>query len=112
MALQSLDIWRRSATTTEPPQQRVAMEVAKLIDVTKCIGCKACQSACQEWNDLREGDLVFFNTMGAGVSHVGMVMNAGSLRFIHASSSHGVIQADLNKNYYKARYLGARRIIP
>ncbi len=29
-------------------------EVAKLIDVTKCIGCKACQSACQEWNDLRE----------------------------------------------------------
>jgi formate dehydrogenase iron-sulfur subunit len=29
-------------------------EVAKLIDVTKCIGCKACQSACQEWNDVRE----------------------------------------------------------
>jgi formate dehydrogenase iron-sulfur subunit len=29
-------------------------EVAKLIDVSKCIGCKACQSACQEWNDLRE----------------------------------------------------------
>ncbi len=29
-------------------------EVAKLIDVSKCIGCKACQSACLEWNDLRE----------------------------------------------------------
>jgi len=28
--------------------------VAKLIDVSKCIGCKACQAACQEWNDLRE----------------------------------------------------------
>lgn len=28
--------------------------MAKLIDVSKCIGCKACQSACQEWNDLRE----------------------------------------------------------
>lgn len=26
-------------------------EVAKLIDVSKCIGCKACQSACIEWND-------------------------------------------------------------
>jgi formate dehydrogenase iron-sulfur subunit len=25
--------------------------VAKLIDVSKCIGCKACQSACIEWND-------------------------------------------------------------
>ncbi|QXP82972.1 formate dehydrogenase subunit beta [Methylococcus sp. Mc7] len=54
MALQSLDIVRRSATTTPSPQQRQTMEVAKLIDVTKCIGCKACQSACQEWNDLRE----------------------------------------------------------
>lgn len=54
MALQSLDILRRSATTTPSPQQRQMTEVAKLIDVTKCIGCKACQSACQEWNDLRE----------------------------------------------------------
>ncbi|CAI8721155.1 formate dehydrogenase subunit beta [Methylocaldum szegediense] len=54
MALQSLDIVRRSATTTPSPQQRQTMEVAKLIDVTKCIGCKACQSACMEWNDLRE----------------------------------------------------------
>jgi len=54
MALQSLDILRRSATTTPSPQQRRMTEVAKLIDVSKCIGCKACQSACQEWNDLRE----------------------------------------------------------
>jgi formate dehydrogenase iron-sulfur subunit len=54
MALQSLDIVRRSATTTPSPTQRQMTEVAKLIDVTKCIGCKACQSACQEWNDLRE----------------------------------------------------------
>jgi formate dehydrogenase iron-sulfur subunit len=54
MALQSLDIVRRSATTTPSPQQRQMTEVAKLIDVTKCIGCKACQSACLEWNDLRE----------------------------------------------------------
>jgi formate dehydrogenase iron-sulfur subunit len=28
--------------------------VAKLIDTSKCIGCKACQSACLEWNNLRE----------------------------------------------------------
>jgi formate dehydrogenase iron-sulfur subunit len=28
--------------------------VAKLIDTTKCIGCKACQVACMEWNDLRD----------------------------------------------------------
>jgi formate dehydrogenase iron-sulfur subunit len=56
MALQSLDIVRRSATTTPSPQAREAStgEVAKLIDVTKCIGCKACQVACMEWNDLRD----------------------------------------------------------
>ncbi|MGG2168748.1 formate dehydrogenase subunit beta, partial [Escherichia coli] len=28
--------------------------VAKLIDVTTCIGCKACQGACSEWNDIRD----------------------------------------------------------
>ena len=54
MSLESLDIIRRSATTTPSPQERKQLEVAKLIDVSKCIGCKACQSACQEWNDLRE----------------------------------------------------------
>lgn len=54
MALQSLDILRRSATTTPSPQARGPFEVAKLIDVTTCIGCKACQVACSEWNDLRE----------------------------------------------------------
>jgi formate dehydrogenase iron-sulfur subunit len=56
MALQSLDIVRRSATTTPPPMVRDAAtaEVAKLIDTSKCIGCKACQTACMEWNDLRD----------------------------------------------------------
>ena len=56
MALQSLDIKRLSATTTPPPSARspASGEVAKLIDVSKCIGCKACQVACMEWNDLRD----------------------------------------------------------
>lgn len=54
MPLQSLDILRRSATTTPSPGVRQTIEVAKLIDVSKCIGCKACQSACMEWNDIRD----------------------------------------------------------
>jgi formate dehydrogenase iron-sulfur subunit len=57
MSLQSLDIVRRSATTTQPPNVReppAGGQVAKLIDTTKCIGCKACQVACMEWNDLRD----------------------------------------------------------
>ncbi|NVM74774.1 formate dehydrogenase iron-sulfur subunit [Duganella sp. SG902] len=56
MALQSLDIKRMSATTVQTPVARtpVTGTVAKLIDVSKCIGCKACQTACMEWNDLRD----------------------------------------------------------
>ena len=51
---QSADIVRRSATTFTPPSVRHDEQVAKLIDVSKCIGCKACQSACLEWNNLTE----------------------------------------------------------
>jgi len=54
MALQSLDIRNRSATTFTPPSVRQTLEVAKLVDVSRCIGCKACQAACMEWNDLRD----------------------------------------------------------
>jgi formate dehydrogenase iron-sulfur subunit len=53
-SLQSLDIVARSATTTPSPQARSSPEVAKLIDVSSCIGCKACQVACMQWNDLRD----------------------------------------------------------
>ena len=45
------DLVRRSATEYLPPPERELTPVAKLIDVSKCIGCKACQSACVEWND-------------------------------------------------------------
>ncbi|MFB4391945.1 MULTISPECIES: formate dehydrogenase subunit beta [unclassified Pseudomonas] len=48
------DIIARSATTTVPSSVRQQQEVAKLIDTTKCIGCKACQVACSEWNELRD----------------------------------------------------------
>jgi cell wall-associated NlpC family hydrolase len=64
-----------------------------------------------EFAKLQEGDLVFFNTMGQGVSHVGMLVDAGRSRFIHASSSHGVIEEDLGKSYFRKRYLGARRVL-
>ena len=62
--------------------------------------------------DLREGDLIFFNTMGAGVSHVAMVVDPKNKKFIHASSSKGVMIADLNNKWFGQRYLGARRVVP
>jgi formate dehydrogenase iron-sulfur subunit len=54
MPLQSHDITRRSATTTPSPSVREGIKLAKLIDISQCIGCKACQAACMEWNDLRD----------------------------------------------------------
>jgi formate dehydrogenase iron-sulfur subunit len=47
------DLIKRSASSITPAATRQT-QVAKLIDVSKCIGCKACQVACLEWNDLRE----------------------------------------------------------
>jgi lipoprotein Spr len=57
--------------------------------------------------DLREGDLVFFNTRGRGVSHVGMFL--GNNKFAHASTERGVIITDLYEPYYIKRFLGAGR---
>ena len=45
------DVVRISATPNAPQPERRLTEVAKLVDVSKCIGCKACQSACIQWND-------------------------------------------------------------
>jgi formate dehydrogenase iron-sulfur subunit len=47
------DLLRRSASSVPAPARQLT-PMAKLIDVSKCIGCKACQAACLEWNDLRE----------------------------------------------------------
>jgi formate dehydrogenase beta subunit len=47
-----MELKRISASPAPPTGVREAPQVAKLIDTTTCIGCKACEVACQEWNDL------------------------------------------------------------
>lgn len=59
--------------------------------------------------DLRMGDLVFFNTSGRGVSHAGIYV--GNDQFAHASTSKGVRISKLSESYYKTRYVTARRVI-
>ncbi len=48
----TLDIVRVSGTTAPAPGLRTTPQLVKLIDTSTCIGCKACEVACQEWNDL------------------------------------------------------------
>lgn len=52
MPTPSLELRAISATSSPSPGIKQAKEVAKLIDTSTCIGCKACEVACQEWNDL------------------------------------------------------------
>lgn len=60
--------------------------------------------------NLEVGDLVFFNTTGKGVSHVGIYIGDGE--FVHASTSKGVRIDKLNDPYYWGdRYIGAKRVL-
>jgi len=60
-------------------------------------------------DDLRLGDLVFFNTNGKGVSHAGVYIGDG--QFAHSSSSKGVRINKLSDSYYAKRYVTARRVV-
>jgi len=53
-------------------------------------------------------DLLFFkNVRGGGVDHVGIYI--GNNKFVHASSSQGVVISDLSSDYYSKHFVSARR---
>lgn len=61
-------------------------------------------------DDLRPGDLVFFNTRRFQFSHVGLYI--GDNRFIHAPSSGGSVEVtNLDNRYWQKAFNGARRIV-
>ena len=47
-----LAVKRISASPDPAPGIRTGPEYAKLIDISRCIGCKGCEVACKEWNEL------------------------------------------------------------
>ncbi|RMG58135.1 MAG: YARHG domain-containing protein [Bacteroidetes bacterium] len=61
---------------------------------------------------LRPGDMVFFR-QGSQIDHVGLVteVRGNDVRFIHASSSRGVIYSRLSESYWQRTYVSARRPI-
>lgn len=60
-------------------------------------------------DELKPGDLVFFNTLRRTFSHVGIYVGDG--KFIHSPSAGGKVRVeDMRMNYWNARFTGARRV--
>ena len=64
--------------------------------------------------NVRVGDLLFFKTLRRNrISHVGMGVEVqdGEIKFIHASSKRGVVISSLSENYYKKAFRMAKRVM-
>ena len=62
-----------------------------------------------ELPDVEPGDLVFFQTVSRGASHVGLAI--GRDQFVHAPSSRGVVRVErYTARYWASRFVGARRV--
>ena len=61
-------------------------------------------------DEVQPGDLVFFQTVSKGPSHVGIALGGGE--FVHAPSTRGVVRVEsyTKSVYWAQRWLGARRI--
>ena len=60
-------------------------------------------------DEVRPGDLVFFETVSKGASHVGIAIGNGE--FVHAPSSRGVVRVErYTSGYWAQRWVGARRV--
>lgn len=61
-------------------------------------------------DEVEPGDLVFFETVSRGASHVGIALGGGE--FVHAPSSRGVVRVErYDGPYWSERWVGARRVL-
>ncbi|HCX24928.1 MAG: hypothetical protein CMB80_20830 [Flammeovirgaceae bacterium] len=69
----------------------------------------------KSWGNLRPGDIVYFKFKNKGEKwyHSGMITYVGDddVKFIHASSSRGVVMSSLMSDYYKKNVKKFRRVI-
>lgn len=83
------------------------------------LGIKLPHSAAGQWRmgyavnsrSLQPGDLVFFNTLGRGVSHVGVYVGDGLMANANSYQGRTVIEPLFSNPYWASRYLGARRVL-
>ena len=63
--------------------------------------------------DAKPGDLIFFKTNGSYISHVGIVTenSDGIIKFIHSSTSSGVVYSSTSESYYARTFVGVNRIL-
>ena len=84
------------------------------INLPRISSAQAQEGERVEREELKKGDLLFFQTRGRRISHVGIVQEItpeGEIKFIHASTSKGVTISSLNEKYWGARYRFAKRIL-
>lgn len=65
-------------------------------------------------DDARKGDLIFFKTNNSKqINHVGLIteINREEIKFIHSSTSKGVIVSSTNETYYKKSFAQINRIV-
>ena len=65
-------------------------------------------------DDVKKGDLLFFITNGKNqrINHVGLVVEAGKeIKFIHATTSRGVLISSLKEGYWKYAFVKATRVL-
>lgn len=87
-----------SDTTVDLPRR--SLDMAK-------VGQKVSKSQAQK------GDLIFFKTRGARISHVGIIteVSQDEIKFIHSSTSKGVIVSSTKENYYRSRFVQINRVL-
>ena len=90
--------------------QSIRISLPRTADAQALIGEKV------KKNNLRPGDLLFFATgkKRSAITHVGIVTEVKSkdnVKFIHASTSLGVVETNLYSDYYIKRFRIARRIL-
>lgn len=87
--------------------------------VFQTMGIRLPRTAAGQWNigrpvssrNLQPGDLVFFNTTGRGVSHVGIYVGDGQMANANSYRGRTVIEPLFSNPYWASRYLGARRVL-